>query len=430
MSDLNVVLIPNGTVKSVVLTPQGPVECSVVVVINENTTSGGPGLGDVVGPSYSVTNRIAAFNGTTGKLIKDGGKTIAEVLSTDNHTDGTTNKVFSATEKTKLAGIETGADVTDAANVGAVNAAATEKATPIDADSFPIVDSAASNVIKRTTFTNFKAFLKTYFDTIYTTTSAVASQITTALSGYLTSSTAASTYEPIKGADDNFVTDAEKIKLGNLSGTNTGDQTTIVGITGTKAQFDTAVTDGNIMYVGDAPTSHTHLLAAGATDVTASAAEVNILDGATLSTTELNYVDGVTSAIQTQLDARVFKNAVPCDFIIAASDETTALTTGTAKVTFRAPYAFTLTAVRASVTTAPTGGTLLTVDINESGTTVLSTKLTFDASEKTTTTAATAAVISDSAIADDAEITIDIDAVGSTIAGAGLKVYLIGTRSV
>ena len=32
--------------------------------------------------------------------------------------------------------------------------------------------------------------------------------------------------------------------------------------------------------------------------------EVEILDGATLTTTELNYVDGVTSAIQTQLDAK------------------------------------------------------------------------------------------------------------------------------
>jgi hypothetical protein len=111
---------------------------------------------------------------------------------------------------------------------------------------------------------------------------------------------------------------------------------------------------------------------------------------------------------------------------IACSDETTALTTGTAKVTFRMPCAMTLTDVRASVTTAATGGTLLTVDVNESGTTILSTKLTFDASEKTTTTAATPRVISDSSLADDAEITIDIDAVGSTIAGAGLKVYLIG----
>lgn len=114
---------------------------------------------------------------------------------------------------------------------------------------------------------------------------------------------------------------------------------------------------------------------------------------------------------------------------IACGDETTDLTAGTAKVTFRMPYAFTLTAVRASVTTAPTGGTLLTVDINESGATILSTKLTFDDSEKTTTTAATAAVISDTALADDAEITIDVDTVGSTIAGAGLKVYLIGTRT-
>jgi hypothetical protein len=36
--------------------------------------------------------------------------------------------------------------------------------------------------------------------------------------------------------------------------------------------------------------------------VTSTAAELNILDGATLTVTELNYVDGVTSAIQTQLD--------------------------------------------------------------------------------------------------------------------------------
>lgn len=116
---------------------------------------------------------------------------------------------------------------------------------------------------------------------------------------------------------------------------------------------------------------------------------------------------------------------VSVPIIIACSDETTALTTGVAKATFRMPYAFTLTAVRASVTTAPTGS-VLTVDINESGTTILSTKITIDATEKTSTTAATPPVISDSSLADDAEITIDIDTIGSTIAGAGLKVTLIG----
>ena len=36
----------------------------------------------------------------------------------------------------------------------------------------------------------------------------------------------------------------------------------------------------------------------------ANATELNILDGATLTTTELNYVDGVTSSIQTQIDAK------------------------------------------------------------------------------------------------------------------------------
>lgn len=119
-------------------------------------------------------------------------------------------------------------------------------------------------------------------------------------------------------------------------------------------------------------------------------------------------------------------------FVIACSDETSDLTTGTAKVTFRMPYAFTLLAgadgVKASVTTAPTGAAL-TVDINEGGTTILSTKLTIDATEKTSATAATPPVISDTALAADAEITIDIDAVGSTVAGAGLKVMLVGYQS-
>lgn len=113
------------------------------------------------------------------------------------------------------------------------------------------------------------------------------------------------------------------------------------------------------------------------------------------------------------------------EYIIACSDETTSLVVGAGQATFRAPHDFTVTEVRASVTTAPTGAAL-TVDINESGTSILSTKLTIDATEKTSTTAATAAVISDASIADDAEITIDIDQIGSTIAGAGLKVTLIG----
>jgi len=114
--------------------------------------------------------------------------------------------------------------------------------------------------------------------------------------------------------------------------------------------------------------------------------------------------------------------------LVTVGDETTAITTGTAKVTFRMPFAFTLTAVRASLSTAQTSGSALTVDINEAGVSILSTKLTIDNTEKTSTTAAAAAVISDAALANDAEMTIDVDQVGDGTA-KGLKLWLIGVRA-
>ena len=63
-------------------------------------------------------------------------------------------------------------------------------------------------------------------------------------SAFTNTNTAARTYT-LKDAAGTlaFVSDI----TGTNSGTNTGDQTTIVGITGTKAQFDTAVTDANLV---------------------------------------------------------------------------------------------------------------------------------------------------------------------------------------
>lgn len=68
---------------------------------------------------------------------------------------------------TKLDGIEAGADVTDAVNVGSSIHGATAKTTPVDADTTALIDSAASNVLKKVTWANIKATLKTYFDTLY-----------------------------------------------------------------------------------------------------------------------------------------------------------------------------------------------------------------------------------------------------------------------
>lgn len=89
------------------------------------------------------------------------------------------------------------------------------------------------------------------------------------------------------------------------------------------------------------------------------------------------------------------------------------------------PYAFTLTEVRGSLSTAQTSGSIFTVDVNEDGSTILSTKLTIDNTGKTSTTATTPLVISDVNLANDSEITIDVDQIGDGTA-KGLKVYLIG----
>ena len=113
----------------------------------------------------------------------------------------------------------------------------------------------------------------------------------------------------------------------------------------------------------------------------------------------------------------------------AISDETSDLTVGSGKLVFRMPYAMTITDVRASVTTSPTGSTII-VDIEQGGSSIFTTNLlSIDAGEKTSTTAATPPNITTTALTDDAEIIVNIDQVGSTVAGTGLKVYLIGTRA-
>lgn len=123
----------------------------------------------------------------------------------------------------------------------------------------------------------------------------------------------------------------------------------------------------------------------------------------------------------------------PATVAVTVVSDTTVLATGAPKRTFRMPFAMTLNAghagIRASVATTQSSGNIVTVDVNETGTgTILSTKLTIDNSEKTSTTAATAPVISDTSLADDAEITIDIDQIGDGTA-KGLIVYLIGVRA-
>lgn len=109
---------------------------------------------------------------------------------------------------------------------------------------------------------------------------------------------------------------------------------------------------------------------------------------------------------------------------MSCSDLTTALATGTNKAYCRAPHALTITDIRASLLTASSSGAV-TIDVNKNGSTILSTKLTIDANEKTSETAATPAVLTSTALADDDEITVDIDGAGT--GAAGLILTITGT---
>lgn len=66
-------------------TPLGQLDDEIIQIIAAINALDAAGY--VVGPASAVADRIAAFDGTTGKLLKDGGKTIAELaLASHTHT--------------------------------------------------------------------------------------------------------------------------------------------------------------------------------------------------------------------------------------------------------------------------------------------------------------------------------------------------------
>ena len=178
---------------------------------------------------------------------------------------------------------------------------------------------------------------------------------------------------------------------------------------------------GNVGIGTASPDANAKLSVEGAISLDEISAPTNTASRGQLYTNADNHLHFINGA---GTDVKVTEEV----FIVALSDETTDLTTGTAKASFHMPFAMTLTGVKANCTTAPVGSTII-VDINEAGSTILSTKLSIDASETTSTSAASAAVISDTALANDALITFDIDQIGSSTAGKGLKVTLYGVRA-
>ena len=97
--------------------------------------------GNVEGPASSIDSNLVEFDGIIGKKFKDGGVSHADAQDaiTKKHTQGT----------------DTALDTLGTKNL------------PVDADKALYRDSAAFDVLVTSTWTQIKAFLKTYFDTLY-----------------------------------------------------------------------------------------------------------------------------------------------------------------------------------------------------------------------------------------------------------------------
>lgn len=130
----------------------------------------------------------------------------------------------------------------------------------------------------------------------------------------------------------------------------------------------------------------------------------------------------VEDALQ-EVGASIAMVEVQC-LAIACSDETTNLAAASNVITLHAPYKMEVLEVFAGLTAAQSAGSIFTVDINEAGTSILSTKITIDNTEETSLTAVTPPVISDATIDKGSKITVDIDQIG-TAGAKGLKVYMI-----
>jgi len=166
--------------------------------------------------------------------------------------------------------------------------------------------------------------------------------------------------------------------------------------------------------------------------------DAQLVDGLTI-THNINPVTEVESVNQIQSDwnqsddeeVDYIKNK-PATFEVfsfAASDESTDLSVGTAKITGHWPYNFVMTSMFIGVSTAPTGSTLI-VDFNDKdGNSIFSVNPTIDEGEFTSLTADTPPVISTTTFVKGDKWTIDVDQKGLTIAGKGLKFYIIGTKS-
>ncbi len=169
-----------------------------------------------------------------------------------------------------------------------------------------------------------------------------------------------STFAPALGGDDNYVTDAEKTKLSNLSGTNTGDQTLPVKASG--AEINTGTDDAKF---------------------------------ATAKAIADSYLGGATSNLQTQISAlptasstTTFTNKRITKRVVTTTDDATAVID--VDVTDDYQLSAVANATEFTLTGTPTDGQVLIVRYKDAGVSKALTWTGFTAIGTTLPTATTA----------------------------------------
>lgn len=155
--------------------------------------------------------------------------------------DWVSGDTYTATDQNDLAGLVNTLEAAAGTDVAGVTTAATSKTTPVDADQLPLVDSVASNTLKKLSWANLKAAVKSYYDSVAST---------------LTSKTIALGSNTVSGTTAQF----------NTANTD-GDFTTIAGseTLTSKTLTNPTVTDytESVVAIGNTGTSKTISLTSG-----------------------------------------------------------------------------------------------------------------------------------------------------------------------
>lgn len=282
-------------------------------------------LGDVPASYTGQGNKIVSVKADETGLefvsVPGGGDMLASVydpqviegdaFDVDNHTNGTTNKVFTATEQAKLAGIEDGAEVNTVDSVNGQTDTVVLDADDIDDTSTTQKFVTAADLTKLSNLSGTNTGDQTITLTGNVTGSGTGSFATTIANDAVTFARMQNiTTDTLVGRDTASSGDPEEITVGGgieFTGSSSLQRSALTGdITASAGSNTTAIASGVIVNADVNASAAIALSKLAATTVSRALVSdgSGFVSAATTTATEIGYVNGVTSAIQTQLNAK------------------------------------------------------------------------------------------------------------------------------